>query len=166
MMAINYNLPPDPTNAVLKRIYPWDQYDITLVMSWLYEQAKKTGFYGTFEDFKQRYGSYIEATDPQEIYDLIDNYQGTYHVTPLLSIEQVLKTKNKILNQDIVIDPIPENLVINKKTYKGSYQVTPLPYVDQMLRTNDKVMEDDLVVEQIPYHKTSNDAGGYTFTIG
>ena len=153
MMAINYNLPPDPTNAVLKRIYPWDQYDITLVMSWLYAQAKKTGFYGTFEDFKQRYGAYIEATDPQEIYDLIDNYQGTYHVTPLLSIEQVLKTKNKILNQDIVIDPIPENLVINKKTY-------------QMLRTNDRIMEDDLVVEQIPYHKTSNDAGGYTFTIG
>ncbi len=163
---MNYQLPPDPTNAVLKRIYPWDQYDITLVMNWLYTQAKRTGFTGTLEDFKQRYGAYIEATDPQDIYDLIDNYTGTYHVTPLLSIEQVLQTKNKVLDQNIIIDPIPEDLVINKKTYKGDYSVTPLPLVDQLLRTKDKVMEENLVVEQIPFHKTSNDAGGYTFTIG
>lgn len=163
---MNYQLPPDPTNAVLKRIYPWDQYDVTLVMNWLYTQAKKTGFTGTLEDFKQRYGAYIEATDPQDIYDLIDNYTGTYHVTPLLSIEQVLQTKNKVLDQNIIIDPIPEDLVINKKTYKGDYSVTPLPLVDQILRTEGKVMEENLVVEQIPFHKTSNDAGGYTFTIG
>ena len=165
-MSNNYSLPPDPQNAVLKRIYPWDEYDATLVMTWLFEQAKKTGFTGTFEDFKQRYGLYIEAADPQEIYDLIDNYTGTYHITPLLSIEQVLKTKNKILNENIIIDPIPEDLVIKKNLYKGSYSVTPLPLVDQLLRTENKVMEENLVVEQIPFHKTSNDAGGYTFIIG
>ena len=35
-------LPPNPHgNAVLKRIYPWGEYDLTLVMQWLYEQAKK-----------------------------------------------------------------------------------------------------------------------------
>lgn len=165
-MAINYNLPPDPQNAVLKRIYPWDEYDITLVMTWLYTQAKKTGFVGTFNDFKLRYGAFVEATDPQDIQDLIENYTGTYHITPLLSIEQVLQTKNKVLNQNIVIDPIPEDLVISKKSYKGSYRVTPLPLVDQVLRTEDKIMEDNLIIEQIPFHKVSNDAGGYTFTIG
>ena len=165
-MAINYNLPPDPQNAVLKRIYPWDEYDITLVMTWLYTQAKKTGFVGTFDDFKLRYGKFIEATDPQDIEDLIENYSGTYHITPLMSIEQVLQTKNKVLNQNIIIDPIPEDVVVSKKSYKGSYQVTPLPLVDQVLRTEDKVMTENLVVEQIPFHKVSNDAGGYTFTIG
>ena len=41
-----------------------NEYDITLVMTWLYEQAKKTGFSGTFEDFKLRYGAYAEAMDP------------------------------------------------------------------------------------------------------
>lgn len=165
-MAINYNLPPDPQNAVLKRIYPWDEYDITLVMTWLYTQAKKTGFVGTFDDFKLRYGAFIEATDPQDIQDLIENYSGTYHITPLLSIEQVLQTKNKVLNQNIIIDPIPEDVVVSKKSYKGTYQVTPLPLVDQVLRTEDKIMTENLVVEQIPFHKVSNDAGGYTFTIG
>lgn len=165
-MSINYNLPPDPQNAVLKRIYPWDEYDITLVMTWLYTQAKKTGFVGTFEDFKLRYGAFIEATDPQDIQDLIENYSGTYHITPLMSIEQVLQTKNKVLNQNIIIDPIPEDVIVSKKSYKGSYTVTPLPLVDQLLRTEDKVMTENLVVEQIPFHKVSNDAGGYTFTIG
>ena len=165
-MAINYNLPPDPQHAVLKRIYPWDEYDITLVMTWLYTQAKKTGFVGTFDDFKLRYGKFIEATDPQDIQDLIENYSGTYHITPLMSIEQVLQTKNKVLNQNIIIDPIPEDVVVSKKSYKGSYTVTPLPLVDQLLRTEDKVMTENLVVEQIPFHKVSNDAGGYTFTIG
>ena len=165
-MAINYNLPPDPQHAVLKRIYPWDEYDITLVMQWLFAQAQKTGFVGTFEDFKLRYGAYVEATDPQDINDLIENYTGAYHITPLLSIEQILQTKNKVLNENIVIDPIPEDLVISKNKYKGSYHVTPLPLVDQVLRTENKVMEENLIVEQIPFHKISNDAGGYTFTIG
>lgn len=165
-MAINYNLPPDPQTTVLKRIYPWDKYNVNLVMQQLYEQAKNTGFVGTLEDFKLRYGAYIEATDPQDIQDLIESYQGTYHITPLLNIEQVLQTKNKVLNQNIVIDPIPEDVVVNKKNYKGSYQVAPLPLVDQVLRTENRVMEDNLVIEQIPFHKVSNDAGGYTFTIG
>ena len=165
-MAINYNLPPDPQHAVLKRIYPWDEYDVNLVMQWLFTQAKKTGFTGSIDDFKLRYGAFIEAADPQEVYDLIEDYTGTYHITPLLSIEQVLQTKNKVLNQNIIIDPIPEDLVINKRAYKGSYTVTPLPLVDQLLRTEDKVMTENLVVEQIPFHKVSNDAGGYTFTIG
>ena len=165
-MPITYTLPPDPQNAILKRIYPWDEYDITLVMNWLYTQAKKTGFIGTFDDFKLRYGKFIEATDPQDIEDLIENYSGTYHITPLMSIEQVLQTKNKVLNQNIIIDPIPEDAIISKKSYKGSYQVTPLPLVDQILRTEDKIMTENLVIEQIPFHKVSNDAGGYTFTIG
>ena len=162
----NYQLPPDPQHAVLKRIYPWDEYDITLVMNWLYTQAKKTGFVGTFEDFKLRYGAYVEATDPADIHELIDNYTGTYHITPLVSIEQVLQTKNKVLNQNIVIDPIPESLINNYKEYNGRYQVTPMTDVDQILRTNDRVLKEDIVVEKIPYYETSNNAGGYTVIIG
>ena len=165
-MPINYNLPPDPTNAVLKRIYPWDEYDITLVMQWLFAQAQKTGFTGTFEDFKQRYGAYAEAADPQDIHDLIENYTGTYHITPLVSIEQVLKTKNKVLNQDIIIDPIPESIIDTHKTYTGRYQVTPMVAADQILRTNNKIMEQDVIVEKIPYAEVSNTAGGTTVIIG
>ena len=165
-MSINYNLPPDPQNAVLKRIYPWDEYDLTLVMQWLYAQAKKTGFVGGFEDFKLRYGAYVEATDPQDVQDLIANYTGTYHITPLVSIEQVLQTKNKVLNQNIIIDPIPDDLISQHKTYTGQYQITPLPNVSQVLRTEDKILEENIVIEKIPMHQVDNEAGGRTVTIG
>lgn len=165
-MTIHYNLPPDPQHAILKRIYPWDEYDINLVMQWLFAQAKKTGFTGSIDDFKLRYGAYVEATDPQEIHDLIENYTGTYHITPLVSIEQILKTKNKVLNQDIIIDPIPDNIIDQHKAYTGRYQVTPMANVDQILRTNNKVLEQDMIVEKIPYAEVSNTAGGVTCIIG
>lgn len=165
-MGQKYNLPPDPQHAVLKRIYPWDEYDINLVMTWLFAQAKKTGFTGTIEDFKLRYGAYIEAADPQDIHDLIENYTGTYHITPLVSIEQVLQTKNKVLNQNIIIDPIPDSVIDQHKTYNGNYRIIPMANVDQMLRTHDRIMEEDMIIEKIPYAEVSNDAGGTTVIIG
>ena len=165
-MDVQYQLPPNPQHAVLKRIYPWDEYDLTLVINWLYAQAKQTGFTGTLDDFKLRYGSYIEASDPQDIHDLIENYQGIYNVIPLQGIEQVLKTKNKVLNHDIVVAPIPEQYIKVYEHYSGNYAVTPLAFVDQLLRTDNKLMESDIVVEKIPYSTTSNNAGGYTAIIG
>ena len=165
-MAINYNLPPNPQHAVLKRIYPWDEYNVELVMQWLFAQARKTGFTGTFEDFKLRYGAYVEAIDPQEAHEIIENYTGTYHIIPLMGIEQVLKTKNKVLNQDIIIDPIPDNIIDQHKTYTGRYQVIPMANVDQILRTNNRILEQDMVVEKIPYAEVSNTAGGVTCIIG
>ena len=168
MNPTQYALPPQPNmqHAVLKRIYPWDQYDITLVMNWLYVQAQRTGFIGTFEDFKLRYGAYIEATDPQDMQHIIENYTGAYHITPLVGIEQILKTANKVLNQDIIIEAIPETAIKEYQTYRGRYTVTPLARLDQILRTEDRVMEGNVIVEKIPYSETSNLAGGYTVTIG
>ena len=164
-MSNQHTLPPNPQqHAVLKRIYPWDEYNINLVMTWLYAQAQKTGFPGTFEDFKLRYGVYIENTDPEDPTSLIDNYTGPYHIMPLLSIEQRLRTKNKVLNQDIIIEAIPDNLI--PATYTGRYQVTPLPFLDQILHTENKALEQNITVEKIPYYTTSNDAGGYTVIIG
>lgn len=164
---IDYSQPPFPQNkATLKRIYPWDEYDLNLVMQWLYEQAKKTGFSGTIDDFKLRYGAYVENTDPAQISDLIDSYNGTYHIAPMLSIEQVLKTKNKVLNQDIIIDPIPDNLVANYTMYSGRYEVTPLANLDQILRTKNRALENDIIIDKIPYTEVSNTAGGTTCIIG
>ncbi len=139
-------------NAVLCRIYPWSNYNLNLIMHWLYEQAQKTGFTGTFEDFSSRYGQYLE--------DLAPAYEGEYHITPL-SVEQILDTKNKILSENIIIDPIP-----SYEEFTGQYRITPMANVDQILRTSGRITTDDIIVEQIPYYETSNDAGGYTVIIG
>lgn len=157
---------PQPPEPVLKKIYPWDEYNVTLVVQWLYAQAQKTGFIGTFEDFKLRYGKFIAALDPQDWQDMIDNYTGTYHITPLADIQQVLKTKNKVLDQNIIIDPIPEELICSHKEYEGSYSITPLTRVDQLVRTKNKLLNDNIVVQRIPYTEIDNDAGGRTVAIG
>lgn len=167
MTTIKNLLPPDPQHAIKKRIYPWEKYQETSIIIWLYEQAKQTGFTGTLEDFKQRYGAFMEATDPADLPDLIDNYEGLYRIIPLMGIQQVLETENKVLNKNIIIEAIPPDLInTNKPVYKGKYHVIPMVDVDQILRTNDKVMEDNVTVERIPYSETSNTAGGYTVTIG
>lgn len=56
--------------------------------------------------------------------------------------------------------------VIGYDDYTGEYTVTPLPNVEQILRTRGKNLKHDVVIEQIPYFETSNQAGGYTVTIG
>lgn len=163
-MVIKNLIPPDPQHVVLKKIYPWDKYNIELVTSWLYEQAKQTGFTGTLNDFKLRYGEYIESLDISQVYELIDHYTDNYHITPLLGSEQILNTKDKILSENIIVDPIPNAII--PASYDGSYSVTPLAEVSQILRTANKTLSDDVVVEQIPYYETTNTAGGYTVIIG
>ena len=163
-MAEKNLIPPDPQHAVLRKIYPWSRYDITLIMQWLYGQARKSGFIGTYEDFKLRYGAYMEATDPQDIFNLIENYKGDYHIYPL-GVKQVLETKNKVMNQNVIIEPIPEEL-LNREFYTGQYQITPMAHVAQILRTEGMILQEDVVVEKIPYVVVDNTSGGQTVTIG
>ena len=162
-MNQNNQLPPNPQNAILKRIYPWDEYNMKMVVQWLYHQAQKTGFIGTFEDFNQRYGAYIASADPEDFFDIIDTYKGPYHIIPQENLQQVLNTANKMLNQDIVIEPAP---IFPYRDYHGRYTVTPLVNIDQALRTKDHVLYEDIIVERIPYKEVSNDAGGVTIIIG
>lgn len=157
-------IPPDPQHAVLRKIYPWSKYDLTLILHWLYDQARKSGFIGDFDDFKLRYGAYMEATDPQDLFNLIETYKGDYHITPL-GVKQILETRGKLLNQNVIVDPIPDELLA-KETYNGQYRVTPLAGIAQVLRTSDKLMTNNVIVEKIPYSETSNTAGGYTVIIG
>ena len=89
-------LPPDPEHAVLRRIYPWDEYDKNLILAWLYIQATNTGFIGSFEDFKLRYG----------IYNL-EKYMGATNIIPKPYLEIILNTKDTIVTDDIIIQPIP-----------------------------------------------------------
>lgn len=160
-MNNQYVLPPSPQHAVLKRIYPWDEYNGAMVLQWLYTQAKNTGFIGSFEDFKSRYGIYIEEVDEQGIHYLLEPYEGSYHITPLVEIEQVLRTKNKILDQDIVIDPIPADLLGKRPLYRGPYTVTP-KHLTTVLRTESTLLDQNIVIEPIPYRTELNAAGGYT----
>lgn len=49
--------------------------------------------------------------------------------------------------------------------YEGSYIITP-GADSKTIATNDKHLSQDIVIEPIPYAEVSNDANGYTVTIG
>ena len=91
-------------------IYPWEQTNLFNLCQQLYELAAQTGYHGTFNEFKQYFGSYLENGDIVIDYDV---YNGQYTVTPLPNVEQILRTDNKILKHDIVIQPIPYAEVSN-----------------------------------------------------
>lgn len=59
-----------------------------------------------------------------------------------------------------------DSSIIDYDVYTGQYIVTPLPNLEQILRTEKKLLAHDIVIEPIPYYETSNEAGGYTVTIG
>lgn len=60
----------------------------------------------------------------------------------------------------------PGSIAPRVPLYDGVYQVIPLPELDIILETANKRMLDDVVVKEIPYYQVSNQAGGYTVTIG
>ena len=104
-------LPVNPTvEPSLPVIYPWEQTNLFNLCQQLYELAARTGYQGSFEEFKNCFGLYLESGDSIIDYDM---YTGQYDVTPLPNVEQILRTKNKVLKHDIVIEPIPYAEVSN-----------------------------------------------------
>lgn len=91
-------------------VYPWEQTNLFNLCQQLYELAAQTGYKGTFEEFRKFFGEYLESGDSIIDYD---EYQGEYIVTPLPSVEAILRTRNKVLKHDIVINPIPYAEVSN-----------------------------------------------------
>lgn len=107
-----YPFPPMPQHVSLPRIYPWENLNFTLILKSLYKHAIETGFKGTFIDFKDNYGRYLDVLNP---------YTGSYQVIPLAKIDQILRTKDTMLSDDIIVEEIPYAQTSN---LAGGYTVT------------------------------------------
>lgn len=92
-----YMIPVAPIQSDVKSIYPWDDNEIVI----LYNRAIDTGFIGTIEEFKKSLGQFFNLISK------IDIYTGQYSVTPLPEMEQILRTKDLLLEDNIVIEKIP-----------------------------------------------------------
>ena len=101
---------PKPTKTEMPIIYPWETTNLYNLCMQLYELACNTGYEDTFEEFKSHFGAYLESGS--SVIN-VDEYTGQYTVTPLPNLEQILRTNNKILKHDIVIQPIPYAAVSN-----------------------------------------------------
>lgn len=94
---------PEQSNQ-LSRIYPWETTNLINLCQQLFDLASKTGYSGTFNEFKARFGEYL---DSHEIIINYDEYTGQYDITPLPNVDQILRTKNQVLKDDIYIKQIP-----------------------------------------------------------
>lgn len=110
--------PPVPAPAQKTTVYPWENTNLFVLCQQLYQLAARTGYTGTFEDFKEHFGLYLEMNPNMLNYDI---YTGEYDITPLPEVEQILRTGHALLTQDITIGPIPYHEVDN---YAGGRTVT------------------------------------------
>ena len=114
-----FMLPVMPQQQLPKKkaVYPWENTDLFNLCQDLYTLAVKTGYDGTLEEFKTHFGDYLRSDGSTIQYDY---YNGQYEVTALPRIEQILRTDNKVLRDDIVIAPIPYYETTNEA---GGYTV-------------------------------------------
>ena len=91
-------------------IYPWESTNLLNLCQQLFELATHTGYTGTFKEFKEHFGEYLDSDGSLINYDI---YTGQYEITALPEVEQILRTEKKILLSDIVIKPIPYYEVTN-----------------------------------------------------
>lgn len=99
------------TKPHLPVVYPWEETNLFVLCQQLYELASRTGYNGTFEEFRRFFGEYLESGDSIIDYDA---YTGEYLVTPLPQVDQILRTRNKVLKHDVVVEPIPYHEVDNE----------------------------------------------------
>lgn len=93
--------PPSPVQTHIRSIYPWDSDFIKRIYYSIYQQALNTGYANTFEDFQNTLGEFFTTLSN------VEWYKGNYIITPLPDVEQILKTTNRLLEQDVIIEKIP-----------------------------------------------------------
>lgn len=94
-------VPIMPKQTHINPIYPWENDYFNTLYSRLYQHALSRGYIGTLEDFKNNIGDFLNSLS------ILTPYEGQYSVIPLPYVEQILRTKNTVLAEDVVVDPIP-----------------------------------------------------------
>lgn len=95
------SLPQMPVQTHIKSIYPWEQESFLLMCHSLYEQAVKTGYEDSFDNFQSTLGTFFNTLTNLKLYD------GSYEAIPLPYTQQSFRTAQRILEQDIIVKEIP-----------------------------------------------------------
>ena len=77
----------------------------------------------------------------------------------VFSLKGTVQARSPSYGVDVV-----SGVLIGGVPYEESYEVTPTTG-EQVLPTRSKTMREDLTVHAVPCSTTTNEAGGYTFSI-
>lgn len=94
-------MPIAPKEVNINNPYTWEDDYYSMFYYRLYSQALDVGYKGSFEEFRKNLSDFLINASS------IATYEGSYNVTPLPFLEQILRTKQTVLEQDIVVDAIP-----------------------------------------------------------
>lgn len=76
-------IPADPNQTVVPSVYPWENYNMSILVEQLYTIAAGSGFTGTINEFKTYFGYYLERSRPEIIFDKFTNFPETGNSTQL-----------------------------------------------------------------------------------
>lgn len=67
-------LPPLPDETYLASVYPWESYEMSMLIDQLYTFAKASGYNGTKAEFKIYFGHYLESNRPEIIFAIYSDF--------------------------------------------------------------------------------------------
>lgn len=79
-MAINIlnqndiSIPPTPSGATLKSVYPWVQQGLFVLSQQLYQFAAQSGYTGTQTEFNKYFGVYLEQNRQEILFENFANF--------------------------------------------------------------------------------------------
>ena len=79
-----------------------DDIQFVLFYKEVYQTALRTGFVGTYEEFMTQMGQFLK-----EVMDGPELYVGQTIITPMVEVEQILRTGGKLVTDDIIVEQIP-----------------------------------------------------------
>ena len=70
----DYTEPPMPVAPNVSMIYPWEQTNLGILSSQLYALAENSGYTGTQQEFNDHFGSYLEHSNKEILFDSYNNF--------------------------------------------------------------------------------------------
>ena len=98
--------PPPMVQETSCKPYPLEQTNPNFIEYYiqLYNIAKETGYTNDLQTFRESLGSIFQALEELSKMEI---YNGQTVITPLPEFSQLLRTSNKIVRDDILVEPIP-----------------------------------------------------------
>lgn len=65
---------PTTTDSNINIIYPWENTNLNILSQQLYQIAANSGYNGTYNEFKQYFGFYLQTNKQEIVFDIYDNF--------------------------------------------------------------------------------------------
>lgn len=76
-------IPPIPNTEEFSVVYPWESIGLSILGDQIYVLAAQSGYHGTREEFHHYFGSYLESSRWEILFETYDNFPAIGEQTKL-----------------------------------------------------------------------------------